>query len=180
MAGRGTLLRFELELEARAGAPAARAEFTLAAHASETGERIVLRALAHALEHAPDLVVGPPLCRDDEPVLGRRNEHARWDPWIEVGEPDPARLRRALSAADRLVVVSSGASSAWRTRMREFRWPKKAQLELVEIEPALVRALGARLERTNRWRIALGAGSLELASGAQRCSGSCVRSALGG
>jgi uncharacterized protein YaeQ len=161
MSGRGTLHRFAIELEHAPTAARATLEHSLMSHPSETDERFVLRALAACVEHGPGLVFGPPLCREDgEPPLGRRDDHGRWALWIEFGEPDPDRLRRVLSGADRLVVMTSAPSKPWLEKMREFRWPKKARVELVEIEHVLVRALGSRLDRQNRWKVHVDAASI--------------------
>jgi hypothetical protein len=45
--------------------------------------------------------------------------------------------------------------------MREFRWPKKARVEIVEVEHALVRALGLALDRQNRWKVRVDADTVE-------------------
>lgn len=161
MSGRGTLHRFAIELEHVPTAARATLEHALMSHPSETNERFVLRALAACIEHGPGLVFGPPLCRDDQPALGRRDDHGRWALWIEFGEPDPDRLRRALSGADRMVVVTSAPSKPWLRKMREFRWPKKARVEIVDVEQPLVRALGAALDRQNRWRVRVDAEAIE-------------------
>jgi uncharacterized protein YaeQ len=170
MGGRGTLHRFAVELDHQPSGARAVLEYTVMGHPSETDERLVLRALAYCIEYGDGIAFGPPLCREDEPALGRPDAHGRYDPWIEFGEPDPDRVRRALSRTDRMVVVTSAPARPWLLKMREFRWPKKARVELLEVEPAFVRALTKSLDRSNRWAVRVESESVAVgaASGALR------------
>jgi uncharacterized protein YaeQ len=89
---------------------------TLARHPSETDERMMVRLLAFALNAHEALVFGKGLSTDDEPDLWRKDLTGAIEQWIEVGQPDDKRLRRACGRANEVMVYSYGGSGArqWR------------------------------------------------------------------
>jgi uncharacterized protein YaeQ len=91
---------------------------TLAQHPSETDQRLMVRLLAFAL-HADDaLVFAKDLNSDDEPALWRKQLTGDIDLWIEVGQPDEKRIRKACGRARQVVVYTysgHGAQVWWKT-----------------------------------------------------------------
>jgi uncharacterized protein YaeQ len=85
---------------------------TIARHPSETDERMMLRLLAFALHAHPDLSFGRGLSTDDEPDLWRRDLTGAVELWIDVGQPDDKRVRRACGRAARVFVYNHGGHSA--------------------------------------------------------------------
>ena len=78
---------------------------TLAQHPSETNLRMMVRLFAFALFADERLAFGRGLGDDDGPDLlhaGRDGHIARW---IDLGQPDEARVRRACGRAREVVVV---------------------------------------------------------------------------
>lgn len=91
---------------------------TIARHPSETDERMMVRLLAFALHAGPDLAFGKGISNDDEPALWEIDPAGIVRLWIEVGQPDETRLRKACSKADRVVVLAYGARAVdvwWKT-----------------------------------------------------------------
>jgi uncharacterized protein YaeQ len=88
---------------------------TLARHPSETESRLMLRLLAFALHAASDLEFGRGISTDDEPDLWRRDPTGRVTLWIDLGTPDPERLRKACSRADSVALYCYGdrATPVW-------------------------------------------------------------------
>ncbi len=89
---------------------------TLARHPSETDERMMVRLLAFALHAHEALVFGKGLSTDEEPDLWQKDLTGAIELWIDVGQPDEKRLRKACGRATQVVVYSYGTSSArlWR------------------------------------------------------------------
>lgn len=85
---------------------------TVARHPSETDERMMVRVLAFAMHADPALAFGKGLSSEDEPDLWRRDLTGAIDLWVEVGQPDEKRIRRACGRARRVVVVSYGGRVA--------------------------------------------------------------------
>ena len=88
---------------------------TLARHPSETDERMMIRLLAFALEADERLAFGGGLSTDDEPDLWRKGLDGTIERWIEVGLPDPKRLKQAMgrSAAVRVVTYGGAKLGHW-------------------------------------------------------------------
>ncbi len=88
---------------------------TLARHPSETDERMMMRLLAFALHADESLLFGKGLS-DDEPDLCQKDLTGAMQLWMDVGQPDEKRLRKACGRASQVVVYSYGTASAraWR------------------------------------------------------------------
>ena len=81
---------------------------TLARHPSETDERMMVRLLAFAFHAHERLEFGRGIGTADEPDLWQRDLTGRVELWIEVGQPDDRRVRKACGLADRVVIYSYG------------------------------------------------------------------------
>jgi uncharacterized protein YaeQ len=81
---------------------------TIARHPSETDERMMVRLLAFARHADEALAFGKGLGTDDEPDLWRKDLTGAIDVWIDVGQPDERRIRRACGRADAVFVYSYG------------------------------------------------------------------------
>jgi len=93
---------------------------TLAQHPSETDLRAMVRLLAFALYADPRLEFGKGLSTEDEPDLWQKDMTGRIERWIEVGQPDEARLRKASGRAEQVVVLNYSGRSA------DLWWEKNA------------------------------------------------------
>lgn len=78
---------------------------TLAQHPSETVERLMVRLLVFALYADEALRFGRGVSSEDEPDLWQHSLDGRIERWIELGQPDEARLRRAAGRSDSVVVI---------------------------------------------------------------------------
>lgn len=84
---------------------------TLARHPSETDQRLMVRLLAFAL-HADDaLTFGRGVSNADEPALWQHQPNGDIALWIEIGQPDPERLRKACGRAHKVLLLSYGGSA---------------------------------------------------------------------
>ncbi len=92
---------------------------TLARHPSETDERMMARLLAFALHADERLEFGKGVSDEDEPALWLRDLTGAIQLWIEVGQPDEKRLRKACGRAAQVVVYSYGGPAAekWRAEI---------------------------------------------------------------
>ncbi len=84
---------------------------TLARHPSETVERLMVRLLAFALHAHERLEFGRGISTTDEADLWQRDLTGRIELWIELGQPDERRLRKACSQSGRVVVYAYGGRS---------------------------------------------------------------------
>ncbi len=72
---------------------------TLAKHPSETLERMVVRLLAYCLSCTRGLEFTKGISTADEPDLWVHSDSGEIQNWIEVGQPETPRLRKACGRA---------------------------------------------------------------------------------
>lgn len=136
---------------------------TLARHPSETDERLMVRLLAFALHADERLEFGKGISSDDEPDLWRKDLTGEILQWIELGQPDEQRLRKACGRARQVVVVNYGGRAA------DLWWEKnRAQLErsknlaVIDIPAPSVVALTALAERGMRLQCMIQDGQVQV------------------
>ncbi|GAB5453645.1 MAG: YaeQ family protein [Halioglobus sp.] len=89
---------------------------TLAQHPSETSERMMARLVAFCLNHEYGLSFTRGISTTDEPDIWCHSDSDELLSWIEVGQPDEARLRKACGRSRTVLVYAfgSGASTWWK------------------------------------------------------------------
>lgn len=80
----------------------------VARHPSETDARMMLRIAAFALQADARLDFGRGISTDDEPDLWRKDLTGTIELWVELGTPDPDRLRKAAGRAQQVVLYAYG------------------------------------------------------------------------
>ena len=121
---------------------------TLAQHPSETDARLMARVVAFALHAHERLEFGRGLSTDDEPDLWRKDLTGAIELWIDLGQPDEARVRRACGRAREVVLVTYAGRSAdiWWEKASEALMRSK-NLTVIDLVPAQIEALAAWCER---------------------------------
>jgi uncharacterized protein YaeQ len=121
---------------------------TLAQHPSETEERLMVRLLAFALNADENLSFGRGLSTDDEPDLWRKDLTGEIELWIDVGQPDEKRLRRACGRARQVIVYTysgRGAQLWWdKNRADLARCKNLAVFDLAAPTSAAISAIADR------------------------------------
>jgi len=115
MALKATVYKAELQISDLDRHYYATHPLTLAQHPSETDERLMVRLLAFALFADERLEFGRGLSTDDEPDLWRKSLTGDIEQWIELGQPDESRIRKASGRARAVVVIgySGRGFSLW-------------------------------------------------------------------
>lgn len=117
---------------------------TIARHPSETDERMMLRILAFALNADELLEFGKGISTDDEPDLWQKSLSGEIEHWIELGTPDPDRLRKACGRADRVTLYAYGRRAVpiwWDKHSQELQ--RFSRLTVYEIDGDGCEALSA-------------------------------------
>ncbi len=124
---------------------------TIALHPSETEARMMLRVMAFALHAHEDLTFTRGLSSTDEPDLWRHNPDGTIDEWIELGQPDEKRLRKACGQARRVIVYCHGrqAPLAWQKSLGSTL-TRFANLRTLQVDPASGEALAKLARRQMR------------------------------
>ena len=85
---------------------------TLARHPSETDERMMVRLLAFVQHASEDLTFTRGLSTSDEPDLWQKDLTGAIELWIELGQPDEKRIRKACGRAQKVWIYSYSGRSA--------------------------------------------------------------------
>ncbi|WP_430462859.1 YaeQ family protein [Thalassolituus sp. LLYu03] len=93
---------------------------TIAQHPSETVERMMVRIAAFALNAADNLEFTRGLSTDDEPDLWAHSLSDEVELWIELGQPDEKRIRKACNKAQKSVIYTyhGRAAQLWWEQMQ--------------------------------------------------------------
>ena len=83
---------------------------TIARHPSENDERMMVRVLMYALYAQEGIAFTKGLFDVDEPEVWVKDLTGQIKLWIDIGQPDDARLRRACGRADQVIVVCFSSS----------------------------------------------------------------------
>jgi len=92
-------------------------DLTVARHPSETEERMMARVIGFAFHADERLAFTKGLCQEDEPELWLKDYDGTIRLWIDLGQPDEKRVRKACGRAERVVVytyVRKAAEAWWR------------------------------------------------------------------
>jgi len=137
---------------------------TIARHPSETDERMMVRILAFAWHAHEALIFGKGLETDDEPDLWRKDLTGAIDVWIDVGQPDERRIRRACGRAEAVFVYSYGGRGAdlwWKEAGAKL--DRVANLTVVNLPFAATQALAQLARRSMRLHCTMQGGQLWVA-----------------
>lgn len=118
MALKATIFKAELQIADLDRNYYATHALTLAQHPSETDARLMLRVLAFARHASDTLAFTKGLSTDDEPDLWQKDLTGAIELWIELGQPDEKRVRKACGRARQVVVYCHSGHSA------ELWWEK--------------------------------------------------------
>ncbi|KGI78774.1 YaeQ family protein [Oleiagrimonas soli] len=136
---------------------------TVARHPSETELRMMARVLAFALYADERLQFGRGLSDEDEPALWRKDYGDAIELWIDVGEPDETRLRKACGRAQQVVVLNYGGRSAelWWERVGASLG-RNRNLCVLDLDAETMQTLASRCERGMRLQCLIQDGELQL------------------
>lgn len=148
MAPKSTVYKLQLQVSDMDRQYYAGHELVLAQHPSETDERLMVRLLAFALHAHERLEFGRGLSTDDEPDLWRKDLTGQVEQWIELGQPDESRLRKASGRAGEVVLVTYGGRAAdlWWEK-NEAALARCRNLRVIDVSPEDVKSLAGLLRR---------------------------------
>ena len=94
--------------------------FTLAKHPSETDLRLMARLVAFMLNADENLLFTKGITQDDEPDLWQKALNGDIELWIDLGQPDEKRIRKACGRAKNVIIYTyqEGSALAWWKQMQ--------------------------------------------------------------
>lgn len=141
---------------------------TIARHPSENDARMMLRILAFALQAHAQLGFTKGLSNEDEPDLWQKSYSNEIELWIDLGQPDEKRIRRACGRADRVIIYTynRSASEAWWQKM-QTRLQRFSNLSIYNIDDAAMARLAGFSHRTMQLQFTIADGTTLLSDGEQ-------------
>ena len=93
---------------------------TVAQHPSETDTRLMIRVIAFILNASDTLALSKGLSQEDEPEIWEKNWGGEITLWIELGQPDIKRIKKACGRSEKVIVYTyqEGMANAWWTQIQ--------------------------------------------------------------
>jgi len=143
-------------------------QLVLARHPSETDERMMIRLLAFALNADEALQFTKGLSSDDEPELWQKSLSDEIELWIELGQPDEKRIRKACGRSKQVIVYCYGGRGA------EIWWDQNAKhlnrfrnLRIINLPKDATEILGSMSQRTMQLNISMQDGEVSFSDNEQ-------------
>ena len=88
---------------------------TVAKHPSENDRRLMVRLVAFTLNSSEALTFTKGISQDDEPDLWEKELDGAIKLWIDLGQPDEKRIRKACGRAEKVIIYTyqEGSALAW-------------------------------------------------------------------
>ena len=148
MALKSTIFKAEIQISDLGRGYYADHSLTIARHPSETDERMMVRLLAFALHADEALLFGDSIGSDEEPSLWQKDLTGSIGLWIDVGQPDEKRIRRACGRAAKVCIYSYGGHGAdvWLNQIRSSleRSRNLTVIQLAASDPAALAGMAQR------------------------------------
>jgi len=119
-------------------------DLTIAKHPSENDLRLMIRIISFVLNANENLMFSKGISQDDEPDLWQKKLDGDIELWIDLGQPDEKRIRKACGRADEVVIYTyqEGAALSWwkqeANRLKRFKNLKVINLKIKGDLEALV------------------------------------------
>ena len=140
--------------------------FTIARHPSETDIRMMVRLLVFSIHAHEDLTFTKGLSTDDEPDLWNKNLSGEIEQWIDLGQPDEKRIRKACGLAKQVFIYCYSGSSAeiwWNQNSEKFKRFKN--LTIINIPAPKTKDLAKLAQRNIKLNCTIEDGIVWLADG---------------
>src|SRR5262249_60723032 len=113
------------------------------------------------------------------PGAGIRARAGGFRAWSEVGVPDGARLHRAAKQSERVAVYTWKPSGNALRQLAGETIHRAAEIPIYTVEPALIAALAAALDRRLRLTLSVSGRHLYLTVAGRSLAGAVVETRLG-
>lgn len=137
---------------------------TVALHPSETLERMAVRLIAFALNSDEQLNFSRGLSNVDEPAIWQVSLDDRIEHWVDVGQPDVDRIKKALGRSEKVSLYSYGSSvDIWWAGVQTGMENLAVSVWALPMEP--IQALAEAIGRTCEITVTITEGEIYLALG---------------
>ena len=141
-------------------------DLTLARHPSENEGRMMIRLLAFALNAHEYMAFTKGLCADDEPDLWQKSLSDEIEVWIDLGQPDEKRIRKACGRAKQVIIYTYNYRSAltWWEQVQN-KLSRFDNLKVVVLADEAVSAMASMAKRNMQLQYTIQDGEILLSNG---------------
>ena len=121
MAAKATIYKTMLNIANMDSHYYAEHNLTLAKHPSENDLRLMIRLISFTLNANEELTFCKGISEDDEPDLWQKNLSGDIKLWIDLGQPDEKRIKKACGRSERVILYTyqEGMAKAWYKQMEK-------------------------------------------------------------
>jgi uncharacterized protein YaeQ len=141
---------------------------TIARHPSETDERMMVRLLMYALYAQEGIAFTKGLFDVDEPEVWVKDLTGEIKLWIDIGQPDETRLRKACGRADQVIAVCYSSSCEVWWKQIENKLTRLNNLVVLQMNAETSQALAALAERSMQLQCMVQDGEVWISTDAAR------------
>ena len=108
---------------------------TLAKHPSETDLRLMVRLIAFVLNASEELVFTKGISAEDEPDLWKKSLGGDIELWIDLGQPDAKRIKKACGRSEKVIIYTyqEGMATSWWKQI-ETSLTRFSNLQVIHLE----------------------------------------------
>ncbi|MDQ7058786.1 MAG: YaeQ family protein [Ghiorsea sp.] len=141
-------------------------DLMLARHPSENEGRMMIRLLAFALNAHEYMAFTKGLCADDEPDLWQKSLSDEIEVWIDLGQPDEKRIRKACGRAKQVIIYTYNYRSAltWWEQVQS-KLSRFDNLKVVVLADEAVSAMTSMAKRNMQLQYTIQDGEILLSNG---------------
>ena len=140
-------------------------QLTIAQHPSETDRRMMIRLIAYVLNASENLQFGKGVSDEDEAAIWRINYSEVIELWIELGQLDEKRLKKACNRAQQVQLYCYGSSvdTWWQQSKSKLNQFDKLSIDSFSEETS--QALELLADRSMEFQVSIQDGQFWLTSG---------------
>jgi uncharacterized protein YaeQ len=141
---------------------------TIARHPSEADERMMVRVLMYALYAQEGIAFTKGLFDVDEPEVWVKDLTGTIKLWIDIGQPDETRLRKACGRADQVIAVCYSSSCEVWWKQIENKLERLSNLTVLQLPAETSQTLAALAERSMQLQCMVQDGEVWISTDAAR------------
>jgi len=139
----------------------------IARHPSESDERMMVRVLAFALHASESLQLCKGISTEDEPDIWQKSLGGEIEVWIDLGQPDEKRIRKACGRSNQVIIYTYLRSHRVWWEQAHNKLTRFENLSVIHLNSDAVTGLGQMAVRAMRLQCTIQDGSLWLTDGEQ-------------
>ena len=140
-------------------------QLTIAQHPSETDQRMMLRIIAFVLNAHQDLQFGKGVSDEDEATIWQINYSEEIDLWIELGQIDERRIKKAINRSKQMKLYCYGRSVATWWKQIGSKLQQFDTLSIEQFSEATTEVLTKLINRSMEFQCSIQDGQLWLTAG---------------